>query len=205
MGCQVARPFSQTNRSRAASVQPSDVTFPREGVCNGAGSSHFSAAPRRCGPSPRARSRVNRFAHRRAHDPGRGGSRRADPSVSRHSCRDCSNLDGPSAVTCGWKPAWAAGDAGRINKYAVELVALVTRCYPRHWRGDFRGRYYRRAASCRLCLWPSLIRLALASSTVCRGRAATPLASCSLEYSTSAKWVELLKHIAPSVTRGSHS
>ena len=38
-------------------------------------------------------------------------------------------------------------------------------------------------------------------STAWRGRAATPPASCLFEYGISAKWLELLKEIAPGVTR----
>ena len=47
----------------------------------------------------------------------------------------------------------------------------------------------------------SAIRSAPASSTAWRGQAATPPVSCQYEYSISAKWLELLKQIAPSVTR----
>ena len=43
----------------------------------------------------------------------------------------------------------------------------------------------------------SPIRSAPASSIAWRGRAATPPASCSFEYSLSGKWLELLKQIAP--------
>ena len=47
----------------------------------------------------------------------------------------------------------------------------------------------------------SPIRSAPASSIAWRGRAATPPVSRSFEYGISAKWLELLKQIAPRVTR----
>ena len=47
----------------------------------------------------------------------------------------------------------------------------------------------------------SPIRSAPASSRAWRGRAATPPVSCMFEYGMSGKWLELLKQIAPGVTR----
>ncbi len=67
---------------------------------------------------------------------------------------------------------------------------------PRPW-----GRCCRRPAPCRSCSRSSSIRSAPASSTAWRGRAATPPVSCTFEYSLSGKWLELLKQIAPGVTR----
>ena len=67
---------------------------------------------------------------------------------------------------------------------------------PRPW-----GRCCRRPAPCRSCSRSSPIRSAPASSTAWRGRAATPPVSCMFEYSMSGKWLELLKQIAPGVTR----
>ena len=47
----------------------------------------------------------------------------------------------------------------------------------------------------------SPIRSAPASSIAWRGRAATPRVSSQFEYGISGKWLELLKEIAPGVTR----
>ena len=47
----------------------------------------------------------------------------------------------------------------------------------------------------------SSIRSAPASSTAWRGRAATPPVSCHFEFGIGGKWLELLKEIAPGVTR----
>ena len=63
------------------------------------------------------------------------------------------------------------------------------------------GRCCRRPAPCRSCSRSSPIRSAPASSTAWRGRAATPPVSCQFEYGMSGKWLELLKEIAPGVTR----
>ena len=63
------------------------------------------------------------------------------------------------------------------------------------------GRCCRRPAPCRSCSRSSPIRSAPASSTAWRGRAATPPALCQFEYGMSGKWLELLKQIAPGVTR----
>ena len=48
--------------------------------------------------------------------------------------------------------------------------------------------------------WSS-IRSAAGSSLAWRGRAATSPGSCTFEFSVAGKWLELLKQIAPGVTR----
>ena len=63
------------------------------------------------------------------------------------------------------------------------------------------GRCCRRPAPCRSCSRTSPIRSAPASSRAWRGRAATPPALLQFEYGMSGKWLELLKEIAPGVTR----
>ena len=70
------------------------------------------------------------------------------------------------------------------------------RTAPRPWR-----RCCRRPAPCRSCSRSSSTRSAPASSTAWRGRAATPPAFIMFEYGLSGKWLELLKQIAPGVTR----
>ena len=138
-------------------------------------------------------------AHRRAHGPSRGRSGRTGPR-SRHSCRVCSNWAGPSAATCGSTIRWGAGDAERIRRYAAELVALAPDVILATGRRPWR-RCSRRPAPCRSCSCRSPIRSAPASSRAWRGRAATPPDSLSFEYGISGKWLELLKEIAPGVTR----
>jgi putative ABC transport system substrate-binding protein len=63
------------------------------------------------------------------------------------------------------------------------------------------GRCNRRPAPCRSCSRSPAIRSARAWSTAWRGLVATPPVSWNFEYSIGGKWLELLKEIAPSVTR----
>ena len=92
------------------------------------------------------------------------------------------------------------GDAERIRKYAAELVALAPDVILASGSPTV-GRCCRRPAPCRSCSCTSPIRSAPASSIVWRGRAATPPAFILFEYGIGAKWLELLKEIAPGVTR----
>ena len=96
---------------------------------------------------------------------------------------------------------WAAAMPTSIRKHAAELVALAPDVILVAWRLD-RGavaagdphradRVRDRRRSGRLP----------ASSTAWRGRAATPPALSQFEYGISGKWLELLKEIAPGVTR----
>ena len=96
---------------------------------------------------------------------------------------------------------WGAGDADRIRRYAAELVALApdvilatgaTAVAPLLQATRTRADRVRDR---------SPIRSAPASSIAWRGRAATPPASSTFEYGLSGKWLELLKQIAPGVTR----
>ena len=62
-------------------------------------------------------------------------------------------------------------------------------------------RCYRRPAPCQSCSCTSPIRSAQVSSIAWRGRAATSLVLPSSNTELSGKWLELLKQIAPGVTR----
>ena len=139
-------------------------------------------------------------AHRRAHACDRGrsgiaGPRRGVPAGAG------SNWAGPSAATCGSTPAGPRPMPPNIRKHAAELVALApdvilaagaaavgpllqaTRTVPI----VFAGR--RRSGRRRLRRQPGAA-----------GRQRHRL-SCQFEYSLSGKWLELLKEIAPGVTR----
>ena len=48
-----------------------------------------------------------------------------DRHATGHSCRACSNWAGPTARNVQIDSRWAAGDAGRIQRYAAELLALA--------------------------------------------------------------------------------
>ena len=95
--------------------------------------------------------------------------------------------------------AWATPTD--VRKYAAELVALSA---GRHH--GLRQRDHGAVAAGdphradRVCERRRSGRRRL-SSIAWRGRAATPPVSCSFEFSLSGKWLELLKQIAPDVTR----
>ena len=86
------------------------------------------------------------------------------------------------------------------RKHAAELVALAPDVILATGTATV-GRCCRRPAPCRSCSRSSPIRSAPASSTAWRGRAATPPVSRSSNTASSGKWLELLKQIAPGVTR----
>ena len=128
------------------------------------------------------------------------------PTMRKHQARIAAFLQGLQQL--GWTDGrnlridtrWAAGDA--------DAFASMRRNWSRSprtsswlWQRSPCGRCCRRPAPCRSCSPASPIRSAPASSTAWRGRAATPPASLQFEYSLSGKWLELLKQIAPGVTR----
>ena len=138
-------------------------------------------------------------AHRRAHEPGRGRSARTGAPRSVRA--------GPAGIGLDRRPQ-------RADRHSLGLQAMPTTLANtlRNWLRSRRtsswplaalswGHYCRRPAPCRSCLRRSLIRSALASSRAWRGPAATPPVLSMFEYSMSAKWLELLKEIAPRVTR----
>ena len=139
-------------------------------------------------------------AHRRAHARGRGRSGIAGPLRGVRAGAAAIGLD-RSAATCGSTSAGARGDAERIRKHAAELAALapdVILAAGSVDRGAVVAGDPHRADRVRQS---SSIRSAPASSKAWRGRAATPPALLPFEYSLSGKWLELLKQIAPGVTR----
>jgi putative ABC transport system substrate-binding protein len=94
---------------------------------------------------------------------------------------------------------WAT-NAAEARRHAVELAALrPTSSWsmaPRPW-----GHCCRQPAQCRSCSRPPPIRSGPDSSTAWRGRGGNATGFMSAEYGTSGKWLELLKQIAPDVTR----
>ena len=167
------------------------------GTCGGASSSRYLAARRRRGRSRRARSSRADAAHRRAHD---------------HAADDAESQARVGAFLQGLRN-WAGPRPQRADRHPLgrepmpAKFADTRRNWPRSRRTSFWplaprpwGRCYRRPARCRSCSRSSPIRSAPASSTAWRGRAATPPVLL-FEYGMSAKWLELLKQIAPGVTR----
>ena len=91
---------------------------------------------------------------------------------------------------------WGAGDAGRYRRYAAELVALapdvILAVAGRPW-----SHCNRRPAPCRSCSWAisDPVGVGFVASLARPGGNITGFAFS--EYGTSAKWLELLKQIAP--------
>ena len=121
--------------------------------------------------------------------------------ASRRSCRGCSNWAGPTAATCGSTIRWAAGDADGIRKYAAELVALAPDVILAAGSAGRGGRCCRRPAPCRSCscMVADPVGAGFVDSLARPGGNATGFTQ--FEYGMSGKWLELLKEIAPGVTR----
>ena len=121
--------------------------------------------------------------------------------ASRRSCRGCSNWAGPRAAMCGSTSAGPTANADDIRRLRGGIGRAragrhLGHIAPRPWRPLLQA-----PAPCRSCSRSSPIRSPPASSTVWRGRAATPPVSSCSNTAWSGKWLELLKQIAPGVTR----
>ena len=152
------------------------------------------------GRSRRVRSRRARAAHRRADACSRGrsggsGPHRGVPAGAR------SNWAGPTAATCASRHRWATANADRHSQTCGGIGRARAGRHPGEWQRGRGAAAARRRAPCRSCSRSSPIRSAPASSTAWRGRAATPPDLSLFEYGISGKWLELLKEIAPGVTR----
>ena len=148
----------------------------------------------------RAQQAERDAAHRRAPARSRGrcgisGPRRGVPAGAA-----AIGLD-RSAATCGSTLAGRRPMPTDIRRHAAELVALAPDVILAH--GGSTVAAVAAGDPHRADRVPGRrpIRSAPASSTAWRGRAATPPVLCSFEYSMSGKWLELLKQIAPGVTR----
>ena len=136
-------------------------------------------------------------AHRRAR--GRGECRRRRHALTNSNSR-CSGWAGPTAATFKstsagpWAMPNSAANTRRNWSHSVRMSSspLAARTWGRCTKRRARSRSYSRS-------FP--IQSVPASSTVWRSRAATPPAFMQFEYSLAGKWLELLKQIAPDVTR----
>ena len=126
---------------------------------------------------------------------GSAGPRRGVPA------RACSDLGWTSRPQRADRHPLGRGEPTRIRKHAAELVALAPDVIVASGSRGRCGRCSRRPAPCRSCSSTVPIRSAPASSRAWRGRAAMSPASSSSNTASSAKWLELLKEIAPGVTR----
>ena len=136
-------------------------------------------------------------AHRRAHGPGRG--RPESQAASRHSCRDCSNwVDRRPQVRIDIR--WAAGNVERMSQECGGTGRARAGCH--HGPagpviGAATGGNPHRAD--RVRERPRSGRRRLRREPGAPGGNATGFTT--FEYGMSAKWLELLKEIAPGVKR----
>ena len=121
--------------------------------------------------------------------------------ASRRSSRGCSNWAGPIGRNVRIDYRWGAGDADAHSQICGGIGRARAGRHPGRWQPRPWRRCYRRPAPCRSCSRTSPIRSAPASSIAWRGRAATPPALPTSNTASAAKWLELLKQIAPGVTR----
>ena len=151
------------------------------------------------GRSPRVRSSPTDAAHRRA-----DGLAADDPEcrpASRRSCRACSNWAGPTGAMSGSTIAGPAAMPTIIRKYAAELAALapdVILATGSHSDGAVAAGDPHCAD--RVRDRPRSGRRRLRRESGAAGRQCHRL-YCMFEYGLSGKWLELLKEIAPGVTR----
>ena len=95
---------------------------------------------------------------------------------------------------------WAAANADRIRRHAAELVALAPDVILAHGASAV-GPCSKRPAPCRSCSWSSgdPVGAGFVDSLARPGGNATGF--MHFEYGMGGKWLELLKEIAPGVTR----
>ena len=120
--------------------------------------------------------------------------------ASRRSCRGCSNWAGPTAATCGSTTRWGAGDADSIRKYAAELVALAPDVILATGTATVAPLLQAtRTVPIVFVIVADPVGAGFVDSLARPGGNATGF--MQFEYSLSGKWLELLKQIAPGVTR----
>ena len=119
--------------------------------------------------------------------------------ASRHSCRGWRSRAGPSAATC---ESTLAGLRPMPPRFADTRRNWSRSCRTSSWPMAPRpwGRYCRRPAPCRSCSRCRRSgRRRLCRQPVAAGRQRHRLHD--FEYGLSGKWLELLKELAPNVTR----
>ena len=123
--------------------------------------------------------------------------RNSGPASGR-SCRGCSNWAGPTAATCGSTPA--GPQASRRHSQTRGRIGRARAGRHPGPSAPTVGPLLQATRTVPIVFAVVPIRSAPVSSKAWRGRAATPPAS-SFEYGLGGKWLELLKQIAPGVTR----
>ena len=130
-----------------------------------------------------------------------GGSDENDPDTQAnalHFCKRCINWAGPSAGTCGSiiAGAWATP---KHSQYAAELAALAPDSHPRRQHIVWGPVAATRSVPIVFVNVADPVGAGFVDSLSRPGGNATGF--MQFEYSLSGKWLEVLKQIAPSVTR----
>ena len=133
---------------------------------------------------------------------------RAASTISRELRRNAATRNG------GLEYRASTSTAATFGSIIVGALATPTTCVNtrRNWSRSLRTSSWplapqpwrpccRRRARCRSCLFRSPIRSAPGSSIAWRDPAATRPGSLNFEYGMGGKWLQLLKEIAPAVTR----
>ncbi len=118
----------------------------------------------------------------------------------RPSGRGYSNWVGLRGATSGSIDRWGAGDADRIRQYAAELVALAPEViFASGAAAVAQVLQATRTIPIVFAIVPDPVGAGFVDSLAQPGGNATGF--MQFEYSLSGKWLELLKQIAPTVTR----
>ena len=96
---------------------------------------------------------------------------------------------------------WATTNADDLRRHAAELAALAPDVLVAATGTATAAPLLQATRTVPIVFVMSSTRSAPVSSRAWRGRAATPPVSLTFEYGLSGKWLELLKQIAPGVTR----
>ena len=116
------------------------------------------------------------------------------------SCKDCRSSAGPSAVTCEIDTRWAAFDTGRIRSLAAEMVGLAPDVI--FTAGFSTIRPLLDVTSTLPIVFANVIDPVGAGFVASLARPGGNVTGfASYEFSFPIKWLELLKEIAPGVTR----
>ena len=159
----------------------------------------FLVARRRRGRSRRARSRPSGCGASACSCPRPRTIRDARPA-SRRSCKGCSNWAGPTAATCGSTTAGAQAMPTRFARYAAELVALAPDVILANGTATVAPLLQAtRTVPIVFAIVADPVGAGFVESLARPGGNATGF--ILLEFGLSGKWLELLKEIAPGVTR----
>ena len=120
--------------------------------------------------------------------------------ASRRSCRGWGNWAGPSAATCGSTIRWGATNADRIRRYAAELVALAPDVILAR-RHSTVGPLLQATRTVPIVFTnvTDPVGAGFVESLARPGGNATGFHDFRIRHRR--KWLELLKEIAPGVTR----